>query len=63
MDSADYPQYTFQHSSTGVLAKTAGIECIADAKAYIEELEQLGTFFFPEGSWTMIGVRHYTEEW
>ena len=63
VESADYPQYTFKHSISGVLVKAVGLENHTRALAYVENMVEDLPFIFPEGGWELIGIKHYHEEW
>lgn len=62
-ESSDYPQYTFQHTTTGVITIIKGIEPLSTAKDFLSQSVEESIFFFPEGDWQVIGVQLYTEEW
>jgi len=62
-DSQDYPQYTFQHDISGVVVIIKGMPTMPLAHLHLQDIVNNSIFLFPEGSWALIGVQHYTEEW
>lgn len=63
METFDYPQYTYQHDTTGVIYKVCGIPAKEASHEYLlNMLSDIG-LHFPEGMWSIIGVKTYKEVW
>lgn len=63
VETTDLPEYTYQHSTTGVIYKVIGVEARKASKVYLEEMMDNLGIIFPEGDWEVIGVKTYQGVW